>query len=117
MRHSPSFLAAILVLGSATAALAQDATGSTDCYATAGGPAQNCSYSVTRTGNGGAFVTVTLPAGQTRVITYENGQPTDFDRAEADGDIAFEHWQQDGGFMVFIGDQGVYIPDDAIVGG
>ncbi len=93
------------------------ATGATSCYATAGGAAQNCSYGVTRTGNGNGSVTVTLPAGQTRVITYQNGKPTGFDRSQADGDIAFEQWQQDGGFMVFIGDQGIFIPDAAIWGG
>jgi hypothetical protein len=93
------------------------ASGQTECYATSGAGAQTCRYGVTRAGNGNGSVTVTLPAGQTRVITYQNGQPIDFDRSEADGDISFEAWRQDNGYMVFIGDQGVFLPDAAIWGG
>jgi hypothetical protein len=93
------------------------ATGPTECYATSGSGAQTCTFGVTRAGNGNGSVTVTLPAGQTRVITYQDGKPTGFDRSQADGDIAFEAWRQDDGYMVFIGDQGVFLPDAAIWGG
>lgn len=93
------------------------ASGKTECYATSGAGAQSCTFGVTRAGQGNGSVTVTLPAGQSSVILYEAGVPTGFVRSEADGDVSFEAWRQDDGHMVFIGDQGVFLPDAAIWGG
>jgi hypothetical protein len=93
------------------------ATGLTDCYATSGSGATTCAFGVTREGGGYGAVTVTLPDGQRRVIRYAEGAPTGFDRTEAEAGVFFEASREGDGFLVFIDDQGVFLPDAVIFGG
>lgn len=94
-----------------------DATGAVECYPAPGAETQMCSFGVIRDGNGSGTVTVTLPDGTSRTITYDGGLPVGFDKSQADGDIAFEAKRQSDGYMVFIGPTSFVIPDAAIDGG
>jgi len=93
------------------------ATGMVECTTAAGAATGLCDFGVIREGNGMGTVVVTLPDGRTRAIFYEGGVPVNFDRAESDGDIAFEVIPQSGGYMVVIGDASFVIPDAVIFGG
>jgi hypothetical protein len=93
------------------------ATGETECYATSGSGATSCAFGVTRAGGGSGSVTVTLPDGQKRVIQYAEGAPTGFDRSEAEAGLFFEATREGDGYLIFIDDQGVFLPDAVIFGG
>ena len=63
-----------------------NATGQIPCARSAGQPMSQCRFGVTRRdGRGNGWIKVFWPDGGSRVIFFEDGTPTYFDKAEADG--------------------------------
>ncbi len=94
-----------------------NATGMVECYPSDGAETQFCDFGVVREGNGSGFVLVTLPNGMRRAIFYDGGVPVRFDKAESDGDLAFEVKPYADGYIVYIGPVSLSIPNAVIYGG
>jgi hypothetical protein len=93
------------------------ATGYVPCAREAGQPMANCKFGVVREGGGSGRVTVFWPDGGNRVLFFEKGVPTDFDRSEADGGAQMKVEKNADVFMITIGDQRFEIFEAVILGG
>lgn len=92
------------------------ATGSVECtFGT--GTAQRCPFGVRREGPGKAQVTVTRPNGAKRVIFFEGGRATGYDRNHADDGGPFSVSRSGDISVVRIGSETYMIVDAIIDGG
>lgn len=94
------------------------ATGLTGCRLSRGAPMQTCEFGVIREGNGAATVMMFRPgAGIMRVIFFQGGRPTSFDRSQADSGKQMTVTRDADTSIVVIGDERYEIPDAVIFGG
>lgn len=93
------------------------ATGEIPCARAAGAPMANCEFGVVREGNGSASVTVFWPDGGNRVITFKNGVPVSYDESQADGGAKLTFSNNEGNYIISIGDQRFEIFEAVIFGG
>ena len=104
--------------GDATVAGADfNATGQLPCARHGGQPMGQCSFGVTRQGNGNGAITVFWPDGGSRVIFFEMNTPASFDKAQADGDAEMEVGSNADLYLVTIGNQRFEIPEAVMTGG
>lgn len=76
----------------------------------------SCDFGVKREGQGNAMVTVTRPDGRKRVIFFEKGRATGYDRSQADKG-EFKANRQGDQTTVNIGGERYEIPDAVVSGG
>ncbi len=81
-----------------------------------GQPTGSCAFGVTREGSGSGMVTVTRPDGRKRVIFFEKGRATGYDKSQADTG-EFRASRQEDLSIVQIGGERYEIPDAVINGG
>ena len=93
------------------------ATGLMDCVRDRDAADATCEFGVVREGNGNGWIMVFWPDGGSRVIYYENFTPSNFDRAEADGDAEMSVTQDNGLFVVFVGEARFEFPEAVMTGG
>lgn len=93
------------------------ATGLMDCVRDRDAPDATCDFGVVREGDGKGWIMVFWPDGGSRVIYYENNTPSNFDRAEADGDAEMSVTQNGDMFVVFVGDARFEFPESVMTGG
>lgn len=92
------------------------ATGEIPCSMGGGQPTRSCPFGVTRRGGGSGTVTVTRPDGRKRVIFFEKGLATGYDKSQADTG-EFRTSRQEDLSIVQIGSERYEIPDAVINGG
>jgi hypothetical protein len=92
------------------------ATGKIPCSMGGGQPTGSCDFGVTREGAGSGMVTVTRPDGRKRVIFFEKGRATGYDKSQADTG-EFRASRQGDLTIVQIGSERYEIPDAVIQGG
>jgi hypothetical protein len=92
------------------------ATGNIPCSMGGGQPTGSCAFGVTREGSGSGMVTVTKPDGRKRVIFFEKGRATGYDKSQADTG-EFRASRQGDLTIVQIGSERYEIPDAVIQGG
>ncbi len=92
------------------------ATGEIPCSMGGGQPTRSCPFGVTRRGGGSGTVTVTRPDGRKRVIFFEKGLATGYDKSQADTG-EFRTSRQEDLSIVQIGGERYEIPDAVINGG
>lgn len=93
------------------------ATGQIKCVRDKDASDAMCDFGVVREGNGNGWVMVFWPDEGSRVIDFENGTPSGFDRAEADGDAEMTVNKDGDTFFAFVGEARFEIPDAVINGG
>ncbi len=93
-----------------------DDMGLVDCARRAEAPGEICEFGVVRAGDGSGTVTVFWPSGGSRVIRFERGDPTGFERGEADGDAELRALREGDRTTIVIGDERIIIPDPVIFG-
>lgn len=93
------------------------ATGDISCAMGGGRPTGSCPFGVKREGRGAGAVTVTKPDGRTRVIFFDRGRATGYDRSGADDPGAFRASKRSDLNIIRIGRERYEIPDAVIFGG
>jgi hypothetical protein len=92
------------------------ATGNIPCALSKGQPTGPCAFGVKREGSGSAMVTVTKVDGSQRVIFFENGRATGYDRSQADTG-EFRASKETDLSIIHIGEERYEIPDAVVLGG
>ena len=93
-----------------------NATGQVPCSMGHGQPTGSCAFGVEREGRGNAMVTVTRPDGRKRVIFFERGRPTGYDKTQADRG-EFRATKEGDLNIIRIGDERYEIVDAVAEGG
>lgn len=94
-----------------------DASGQMPCVRDRDAADAMCDFGVVREGSGNGWMQVFWPDGGARTIRFENGSPSGFDRAEADGDAEMSVTQNGDSFVVFVGEARFEFPEAVITGG
>jgi hypothetical protein len=77
-----------------------------------------CDAGVVRNGDGTGFVNISWPDGGSRVIFFENNAPHHYDESQADGGAQMSVSLDDqGNFIVFVGQARFVIPEAFLTGG
>lgn len=93
------------------------ATGFVPCARYSGQAMMQCEFGVVREGGGSGYVKVFWSDGGNRVVFFEAGVPSSFDRSEADGDAQMTVSKESDLFTIRIGKERFEIPEAAISGG
>lgn len=92
------------------------ATGNIPCAITKSQPTGSCAFGVKREGSGSASVAVTKADGSQRVIFFEKGHATGYDKSQA-GSGEFKADKESDLNIIHIGEENYEIPDAVIDGG
>ena len=92
------------------------ATGNIPCSMGKGQPTSSCAFGVRNQGNGNATVTITRFDGSKRVIFFEKGRASGYDRSQADTGMFRAEKEADLN-IIHIGDERHEIPDAVVQGG
>ncbi len=92
------------------------ATGNITCVMAKGKPTGICAFGVIREGNGSATITITKEDGGPRVIYFENGRATGYDKSPAvSGE--FKVKKEEDLNIITIGEERYEVPDAIPIGG